>query len=351
MMKKSGLIFITVYILSVFALQLWSIGHLQKFHDTLRHLYYLPVILSAYFLGVRGGIVISVTIAVLNFYTLTFHSNLLFAEIIIQSSLYVLNGIIFGFVFEKIQSSTRSLQLSKMSFLRGLSNVLDTRDTYTEGHSVRVANLALLTGKAMGLTNHDLEILYQAGIMHDIGKVGISDLLLRKTTKLNSDEYEIIKTHSEIAYKILKDVELFEDISMAVKHHHEHYDGTGYPDNLMGEHIPLFSRIISVADAYDAITSRRVYDDRKTREFAIHEIQKCSGTQFDPAVVSLFKDCFKKMKTGESESSGEIFDPVCKMKLTPESALYSLESDSKMYYFCSKTCYDHYSEKIRKERI
>jgi HD-GYP domain-containing protein (c-di-GMP phosphodiesterase class II) len=130
--------------------------------------------------------------------------------------------------------------------------------------------------------------------VHDIGKITIPDNILFKAGRLDPDEYEIIKKHSEAGYKIIQNITDSDFVSEAVLSHHERWDGQGYPQGLKGEDIPLFARIICVADAYDAMTSERVYQKAKTQEEAIEELKRCSGTQFDPKVVKAFLESLGK---------------------------------------------------------
>jgi HD-GYP domain-containing protein (c-di-GMP phosphodiesterase class II) len=146
------------------------------------------------------------------------------------------------------------------------------------------------------LTNDEVNNVYEAGLMHDIGKIGIPDSILRKEGALDLHEFEIIKSHTVIGGEILSDVELLCKLVPAIRHHHERYDGSGYPDQLVGEEIPLMARILSIADTFDAMTSQRTYNRRKSFEDAVKEIEKKAGTQFDPRFVDSLKRSFNKLK-------------------------------------------------------
>lgn len=170
-------------------------------------------------------------------------------------------------------------------FLKTFANVIDAKDKDTVGHSLRVANSARELSKRMGMPQEEQERIYYIALMHDIGKIGIPDAILQKPAKLEDDEYEIIKRHTIIGGEILKDLTAIEDIACGAKYHHEHYDGSGYPEGLKGEEIPLYARIICVADSYDVMANRRCYKKALGKEEIIEELKICSGVHFDPKIV------------------------------------------------------------------
>ncbi len=174
-----------------------------------------------------------------------------------------------------------------------LAEALDARDSYTKGHSERVTRYALEIAGRMNIAGSDYEILKYASILHDIGKIGIVDDILHKKFKLTEEEYEVIKSHPSFGEKILKPVSFLKEIRQIVRHHHEKFDGTGYPEGLTGEKIPLLSRIISVADSFDAMTSSRPYRDTISFEDAVTELLQNRGTQFDPNIVDVFVDYWR----------------------------------------------------------
>jgi diguanylate cyclase (GGDEF)-like protein/putative nucleotidyltransferase with HDIG domain len=175
---------------------------------------------------------------------------------------------------------------------RAINAILETlTDKYDieREHSQRVSQISVLIAKALTLMRAaDIKGLEQAGLFHDIGKISIPDKILNKPGKLTNEEYDIIKTHTEVGYQILRAADEYSGLAIHALHHHEHWDGSGYPKGLKGKDIPLFSRIICVADAYDAMTSDRPYRKKMSEEFAISEIKKCSGTQFDPKIANIF---------------------------------------------------------------
>ena len=137
-------------------------------------------------------------------------------------------------------------------------------------------------------TEAEARRIYLAGLVHDVGKIGVPEQVLRKTGKLDEEEFSWIRKHPEIGSRILKDIPQMDDILPAVLHHHERWDGAGYPARIAGEEIPIFARIVALADAFDAMSSTRTYRSARPREFVLAEVRRCSGTQFDPALVEPF---------------------------------------------------------------
>jgi len=172
--------------------------------------------------------------------------------------------------------------------IKSIANALDAKDKYTHGHSLRVTLYSLALAKALNLNDELLEEIETTGLLHDIGKIAIPEKILLKPGKLTDEEYEIIKTHPELGTKLVGGIDKLKLISNWLKHHHERYDGKGYPEGLAGEDIPILSRIIAIADTYDAMTSSRAYRSALLHQDAIDEIKRCSGTQFDSELVKLF---------------------------------------------------------------
>ena len=189
---------------------------------------------------------------------------------------------------DELQATYDKLESAYMETIETLRFTVEAKDTYTRGHSDRVAEYSELIGKALGLSETDLKTLKIGGLFHDIGKIGIPDSILLKTTKLDDDEYSEIKNHPAIGAHIISNATIFKDIIPIVKHHHERYDGKGYPSKLQGEDIPYLARITAVADAFDAMTSKRSYRDSLTLEAVREEIEKNMGTQFDPEIAKVF---------------------------------------------------------------
>ncbi|MEW6534901.1 MAG: HD-GYP domain-containing protein [Candidatus Auribacterota bacterium] len=177
-----------------------------------------------------------------------------------------------------------------------LVSALESKDSYTAGHVERVAALAGIIGEEMNLGSKDIEELIYAGLLHDIGKSRIPDTLLNSTNKLSSDEFEKIQQHTVYGSELLSQYEGMQRIAEGAKYHHERMDGLGYPEGLEGQEIPLFARIIGVADTYDTLTSERVYRKKRSVDFAIQVILNASGTQFDPEVVEAFYNAYGRYK-------------------------------------------------------
>jgi putative nucleotidyltransferase with HDIG domain len=175
-----------------------------------------------------------------------------------------------------------------MGLLHSLTSAVDAKDAYTCGHSERVALVSRLLAKEAGMTDAQVERVYMAGLLHDVGKIGVPEGVLQKTGRLTPEEFEQIKKHPEIGARILRDIRQIEDIIPGVLHHHERYDGKGYPSGLAGEAIPLLGRIICLADCFDAMTSSRTYRKALPLEVALTEIRRCAGTQFDPGLSDTF---------------------------------------------------------------
>jgi response regulator RpfG family c-di-GMP phosphodiesterase len=172
--------------------------------------------------------------------------------------------------------------------LKSLARVMEARDDYTRGHSERVAELSLACAQGFGLSEDDCNIIFNSALLHDIGKIGVRDAVLLSDQPLSVADMDIIRKHPTYSNTILGPLKFLGQVSEYVKHHHESYDGSGYPQGLKGEAIPFFSRIITVADAYDAMTSCRPYREAKSHDFAVAEIRRMSGRQFDPGVVEVF---------------------------------------------------------------
>lgn len=168
-----------------------------------------------------------------------------------------------------------------------LAKTIDAKDKYTNGHSERVAAYSKEIARRMGMSEQEQEKIYVMGLLHDIGKIGVPDLIINKPGKLTDEEFQMIKKHPPIGKDILENISEFPDISVGAKCHHEKYDGTGYPDGIGGENIPLLARIIGIADVYDAMSSKRSYRDVLPRDVIRNEIVKGRGMQFDPKCADI----------------------------------------------------------------
>lgn len=191
---------------------------------------------------------------------------------------------------EQLKDKNEELEKAYLDTIGILRHTVEAKDPYTRGHSDRVSEYSVLIGEKMNLDKNTLHILKVGGLFHDIGKIGIPDSILLKDSKLDDDEYSQIKNHPIIGVHMLGDADIFKDIIPIVKHHHERFDGRGYPSMLSGTDIPLVARIAAVADTFDAMTSKRTYRNALPLDVVKAEIAKYSGTQFDPDIATIFLD-------------------------------------------------------------
>ena len=190
----------------------------------------------------------------------------------------------------ELKTTYDMLEKAYLESIQTLRYTVEAKDTYTRGHSDRVSEYSVLLGKHIGLSANDLKTLQIGGLFHDVGKIGVPDAILQKESKLTDDEYSEIKNHPSIGAHILSSATIFKDMIPIVKHHHEKYDGTGYPGQLARENIPYLARIAAIADSFDAMTSRRTYRDSLPIDIVIAEFRRCKGTQFDPELTDVFLD-------------------------------------------------------------
>ncbi|MBQ3670866.1 MAG: HD-GYP domain-containing protein [Treponema sp.] len=186
-----------------------------------------------------------------------------------------------------IVQEQRSAKLTK-EFMLALAKTVDAKDHYTSGHSLRVAKYAKEIARRMGKSEDEQEEIFTMGLLHDIGKIGVSEAIINKQGKLTEEEFQKIKEHPTKGYEILKNVSELPTIANGARWHHERFDGRGYPDGLKGYDIPEEARIIAVADAYDAMTSKRAYSDVRPQDVVRSEIIRCRGSQFDPQIADIF---------------------------------------------------------------
>ncbi|MBI3762801.1 MAG: HD-GYP domain-containing protein [Chloroflexi bacterium] len=191
-------------------------------------------------------------------------------------------------IYQAERRRREELENAYRATLLALSRALDLRDTETEEHSQRVTRYSLAIGRELGLDGADLAALELGATLHDVGKIGVPDAILRKPGPLSDEEWAIMRRHPQLGYTILRGVDFLAPCLPVVLHHHEKWNGAGYPAGLAGEAIPLAARIFAIADAYDAITSPRPYKAALPAEVAVERICKDAGTHFDPAVVEAF---------------------------------------------------------------
>lgn len=221
--------------------------------------------------------------------------------------------------FEKRRKQTEAVSLQ---LIQTLSVMIEAKDEYTKGHSCRVAEYSSRIAKELGWSDEEAENLRNAAYLHDIGKIGVPDAILNKPSKLLDAEYEIIKKHTTVGADILKNITLIQHVEEVARYHHERYDGSGYPEGLCGENIPIHARIVAVADSYDAMNSKRIYRNLLPRETIRNEILRNKGIQFDPDIADAFLRLFDENRMLSDEDVQNPFANV-----TPSEMLSKLEID------------------------
>lgn len=188
---------------------------------------------------------------------------------------------------QEVKEQHKQIEKIFMHIVTTLSDAIDAKDTYTNGHSTRVAEYSMRIAQRAGFSPDELENIYMMGLLHDVGKIGVPDAIINKPARLTDEEYSVIKTHSAIGAEILGNIAEFPQLAVGARWHHERYDGRGYPDGIASGDIPKEARIIAVADAYDAMSSRRSYRDVLPQSVILEEFEKGSGTQFDPEFAAI----------------------------------------------------------------
>ncbi|HEV8335549.1 MAG TPA: HD domain-containing phosphohydrolase [Candidatus Polarisedimenticolia bacterium] len=188
----------------------------------------------------------------------------------------------------ELKEAKQEVENSYLSAIQSLAVALEAKDRYTAGHSQRVSRFAMMIARGLDLPAAEVRTIGQIGLLHDIGKIGMDDKVLNKPGKLTKEEFDLIKQHPVIGAQILTPVRSLENHISGIRHHHESWDGTGYPDGLKGEAIPQTARIVCLADSFDAMTSTRPYRPGRTLQEAIQEMRRCAGIQFDGRCVDAF---------------------------------------------------------------
>lgn len=195
-----------------------------------------------------------------------------------------------------------------MNAIKALITAMEAKDKATSGHSMRVVHYAIKMGERLKLSQEDQFILQLSAALHDIGKIGMPDEILKKSASLEEMEYVYVKEHPVIGSKIVGTIDDLKEVAAIIKHHHERYDGTGYPDGLKGDVIPLFSRILAIVDAFESLVSDRIYRKSIDWQRAVDILRKNSGTQFDPELVEIFIDVIHKKETTIKEKELNLFN-------------------------------------------
>lgn len=219
---------------------------------------------------------------------------------------------------EKVKEQTDIINSMYVRSIDAMIKALEAKDFYTRGHSQRVTLYSMAIAKELGITGQEMEDLHRASVLHDLGKIGVREAVLNKPGKLTEEEFAEIVRHPETAVRILEPIPFFRPLLPAILHHHERFDGKGYPARLAGRTIPLASRIMAIADTFDAMTSTRAYRKALPVADAINEIRRCSGTQFDPDIVPAFLACQSKIVIPGDVSLPEGFEEAIPAEYRPQ---------------------------------
>ena len=193
-----------------------------------------------------------------------------------------------------MEQKQRQVERITLNAIMAISNTIEAKDTYTSGHSNRVAKCSVAIAKRIGMDEEELKNINYMALLHDIGKIGVPDMILNKKARLDDEEFAIIKKHPARGFDILKNFSTIPNMHYGALYHHERYDGNGYPVGLSGEAIPFESRIIAIADAYDAMTSDRAYRKALSTDVVIEELLKGRGTQFDPQLAEVLVEMIRE---------------------------------------------------------
>ncbi len=204
----------------------------------------------------------------------------------------------------EVKKKTWEVERLSLQVVKTLAEAIDAKDTYTNGHSGRVAKYAREIAKRFGYPEKKQDTIYMMGLLHDVGKIGVPDAVINKPARLTDEEFEEIKKHPVMGGKILQNIKEMPELAIGAKWHHERFNGTGYPDRLKGEEIPEEARIIAVADAYDAMTSNRSYRRELPQEVVRGEIEKGKGTQFDPVFADIMIQMIEEDKDYQLREGG-----------------------------------------------
>lgn len=267
------LIFLGIVLIFVTTLIDLKHGFLMEYHFSVAG---MMIVLLA-------GILELILSRVMPFYAAGFIMSISLVLMLILSAVQGVRDIISGYQEREKRTSEQTLRTIKT-----VAGTIDAKDEYTGGHSARVADYAVALARALGKDEKYCRNIHYIGLMHDIGKIGVPDSILNKKGSLVQDEFSLMRLHTTIGCEIIGDIESVTGLKEGVLHHHERYDGSGYPEGLVGDHIPEVARILCIADSYDAMTSNRIYRRRLTDEEVRSEYRNCSGTQFDPYMAEVF---------------------------------------------------------------
>ncbi len=262
------------------------------------------------------------------------HAEIMFGLLLIVVFLTIL---LFFDALKIIHSQQQKIE-GLMGIKLALASLIDLKDSYTEGHSTQVRDLTRQFLEYLKLPSTEIEEITTAAELHDIGKIGVPDSILKKPGKLNEKEFLEIKKHPVRGAESVKSLEGFEVISKIIRHHHERYDGTGYPDGLSEDKIPFGSRVLSIIDAFDAMIYSRPYREALNRKDTLSALKEGMGKQFAPILVLKFIE-FLQRKNTESQ-----YDPVCGMAVILQHSLFQSSYKNINYIFCSQVCLTEFTQ-------
>jgi putative nucleotidyltransferase with HDIG domain len=270
------------------------IGAVVPQKTALLNFFYLPIIISGYFLGYRKAVLQAVLsilyISVCFVYSPeafgTGQPNIsLYSNVAAWAGFLILSGAIVGRLADRLNVEVAQRRRAYTAAINALSMALDYRDQSTSGHSRRVADLTTGMARYIGIREVDLLQIEQGALLHDIGKLKIPETILWKPAALNAEEWSVMRRHTEYGYEFVRNLDFLQDAAEIVRCHHEKFDGSGYPRGLQGEEIPIGARLFAIVDAYDALVFDRPYHKAVSFEAAINEIRRCAGSHFDPTLV------------------------------------------------------------------
>jgi HD-GYP domain-containing protein (c-di-GMP phosphodiesterase class II) len=226
----------------------------------------------------------------------------------------------------EVKESTRENQRMFLNMLQLMAKILEAKDPYTRYHSENVAAYAYRVARRLDFETHHLELMVMAGILHDFGKIGVREEILNKPSALDAEERELVERHPLVASTILEPIDELKDIIGDIRHHHEHFDGTGYPNGLKGEEIPLGARILHLAEAYDSMVTERAYRPARSRTEVREELRRLSGIQFDPQLVDIFMQVLEE--DGDLSDSGDGGARAREVQRSIINSIFGSDSDS-----------------------
>lgn len=313
MSNRRALLEISGMVLALTAAHYMTELYRVEAHDLFLRLYFLPIVYAAYLLGIRGGVLTAslVTLLYMPFILFRIHVAAERFDQGLEVVLFFLVGTLTGVLSQRQKNAMLRLERLTLGTIQSLVTAIEAKDPYTKGHSVRVKQISTLIGERMHLSSSELRLLQIGALLHDLGKIAVDLPLLHKASRLLESEIEVIHKHPEWGVQILQSIDELKPVLPAILHHHERFDGSGYPHHLKQAEIPLLARIISVADTFDAMTTDRPYRNARSLEEATEEIWSLSGTLLDPEVAQalLSAEVLADLRKADLNGEGSIVVP------------------------------------------